>query len=62
MGSNTLTELRKIKVFDFGLGEEKYKENFSNRSLSLHRYVKHNSVLGRFLLIVMKIVFFRKKF
>ena len=52
----------KIKVFDFGLGEEKYKENFSNRSLSLHRYVKHNSVLGRFLLIVMKIVFFRKKF
>ena len=33
----------KIKYFDFGLGDEKYKENFSNISIPLHRYIKHRS-------------------
>ena len=52
---------RKIKIFDFGLGDEKYKENFSNNSISLHRYTKNKSLMGKLLLFVMKIVFFNKK-
>ncbi len=51
----------KLKIFDFGLGEEKYKENFSNHFLPLHRLISHNSYLGRFLLVGIKIIFFNKK-
>ena len=51
----------KIKIFDFGLGEEKYKRNFSNHSLSLHRFIEYKSLLGKFLFLGMKIIFFNKK-
>lgn len=52
----------KIEYFDFGLGDEKYKENFSNNLIPVHRYITHKSFLGRILLFVMKIIFFDKKF
>ena len=29
---------KRIKVFDFGLGAEKYKKHFSNSNLDLFRY------------------------
>ncbi len=50
----------KVKIFDFGLGDEKYKENFSNQSLALYRFTKHKSFLGKILLIVIKTIFFYK--
>ena len=51
----------KIKIFDFGLGDEKYKENFSNYSLPLYRFAQGKSLLGKFLLLGIKIIFFNKK-
>ena len=52
----------KIQYFDFGLGDEKYKENFSNKLITIHRYITYKSLLGKILFYVMKIVFFKKKF
>ncbi len=52
----------KIKYFDFGLGDEKYKENFSNISMPLHRYLTHRSFLGKIFILLLKIIFFKKKF
>ena len=52
----------KVKIFDFGLGDEKYKENFSNQSLTLYRFTKHKSFLGKILLIGIKTIFFYKIF
>ena len=51
-----------IEYFDFGLGDEKYKENFSNKLIPLHRYITYKSFLGRMLVFLMKIIFFKKKF
>ena len=51
-----------IKYFDFGLGDEKYKENFSNYSFHIHRYIEHKNFLGKLLISILKIVFFKKKF
>ena len=35
-----------ISKFDFGLGSEKYKKYFSNKEISLHRYVKFYTLKG----------------
>ncbi len=35
-----------IKKFDFGLGSEKYKKYFSNKEISLHRYIYSCSFKG----------------
>lgn len=51
-----------IEYFDFGLGDEKYKENFSNKLIPLHRYITYKSLLGKILIFITKIVFFKKKF
>lgn len=48
-----------IKKFDFGLGSEKYKKDFSNKEISLHRYIKFYTLKGSlayfFMLIFLKI-------
>lgn len=36
----------KIAKFDFGLGNEKYKKYFSNKEISLHRYLNFFSLRG----------------
>ena len=51
---------KKIKIFDFGLGEEKYKKHFSNKDISLHKYLKYQSLKGLCLYILLKIFFFKK--
>ena len=49
----------KIKRFDFGLGNERYKKYFSNKEVSLHRYIRSCSLKGSvayfFLIILLKI-------
>lgn len=50
-----------IKKFDFGLGEENYKRPFSNEVVSLHRYIKHNTLKGKILyLMISVLLIFRK--
>ena len=48
-----------IKKFDFGLGSEKYKKYFSNKEISLHRYIYSCSFKGSvahiLLIILLKI-------
>ena len=51
---------RKIKVFDFGLGAEKYKKYFSNSSTILHRYIDFKNFKGFFLFIFLRIIFYFK--
>ena len=52
--------LKKVKVFDFGLGDEKYKKYFSNYSISLHRYYYYKNLKGYFLFVLLKMIFFLK--
>ena len=49
-----------IKIFDFGLGEEKYKKHFSNYSLNIHKYIHHRNLKGYFLSLILKLLFFYK--
>ena len=49
-----------IKIFDFGLGEEKYKKHFSNYSLNIHKYIYHRNFKGYFLSLILKLLFFYK--
>lgn len=48
-----------ISKFDFGLGNEKYKKYFSNKEISLHRYIKFYTLKGSFayffILIILKV-------
>lgn len=50
-----------ISKFDFGLGSEKYKKYFSNKQISLHRYLKSLSFKGSLLYGVILIIFKIKK-
>ena len=50
-----------ITKFDFGLGSEKYKKYFSNREISLHRYLKSFSFKGSIVYFLMLIIFRIKK-
>ena len=47
-----------IKIFDFGLGAEKYKKHFSNSSLGLFRYYYFKNIKGFMLFILLKIISF----
>lgn len=53
---------KKIKTFDFGLGEEHYKKYFSNFSISLFRYFDYINSKGFIFYIILKIYFFKKNF
>jgi len=48
----------KIKVFDFGLGEEKYKKYWSNRTEALFRYFYTRNLKGIITLRIIKIYLF----
>jgi len=52
----------KIKVFDFGLGEENYKKYWSNRAESLFRYFYTKNLKGLITLRIIKIYLFIKNF
>ena len=39
---------KKINIFDFGLGNERYKKDFSNTNISLHRYLNYRTLRGYF--------------
>ena len=45
---------KKIKTFDFGLGEESYKEKWSNQSVDIYDYIKLNRLNGIFFYIFLK--------
>ena len=47
---------KNFKIFDFGLGAEKYKKYFSNSSLDLFRYFYFNSFKGFILYLFLKVV------
>jgi len=53
---------KKIKVFDFGLGEENYKKYWSNRTESLFRYFYTKNLKGLITLKIIKIYVFIKNF
>ena len=50
-----------IEKFDFGLGAEKYKKYFSNKEVSLHRYIKGYSKKGLIFYPFLKLYFNLKK-
>lgn len=47
---------KRIKVFDFGLGEEKYKKHFSNSNSNLFRHCDFKSFKGLIFYIILKTV------
>ena len=50
-----------INKFDFGLGSEKYKKYFSNKEISLHRYLKSFSFKGSIAYFLILIILRIKK-
>ena len=46
---------KRIKVFDFGLGAEKYKKHFSNSNLDLFRYCYFKVFKGLIFYIILKL-------
>ena len=50
-----------ISKFDFGLGSEKYKKYFSNKEISLHRYLEAFSLKGSIIYFLMLLIFKIKK-
>ena len=46
---------KKIKYFDFALGEEEYKKSWSNKTESLYNFIKLNTFNGLFFYSIMKI-------
>ena len=50
-----------INKFDFGLGSEKYKKYFSNKEISLHRYLKSFSFKGSIAYFLILIILRFKK-
>jgi len=52
--------IKKIKFFDFGLGEEGYKRHFSNVHTFVQKYLFYNSLKGKIIYFILKfIIFFR---
>mgnify|MGYP001418404268 CR=1 FL=1 len=37
---------KKLKFFDFGLGEESYKKNWSNKTVNIYNHIKLNRLKG----------------
>ena len=50
-----------ISKFDFGLGSEKYKKYFSNKEISLYRYLKALTLTGSLIFFLMVVEFKIKK-
>ena len=53
---------KKIKIFDFGLGEENYKKYWSNRTETLFRHFYSKNIKGLVALKIIKIYLFIKNF
>ena len=47
---------QRIRIFDFGLGAERYKKHFSNLNLDLFRYCYFKSFKGLILYIILKTI------
>lgn len=54
------SHLNNYKFFDFGLGEEKYKKYWSNKTISLYRYIDYNSPKGFLVKVFLKSFFLLK--
>lgn len=52
----------KVKIFDFGFGEENYKKYWSNRSENLFRYMYNKNFKGLVILQIIKVYLFIKNF
>ena len=46
---------KRIKIFDFGLGEELYKSKWSNKKKNIYNYIKLKNLKGIFFYIILKI-------
>ena len=53
---------KKIKIFDFGLGDEEYKKKWTNTSESIYNYVKLKKLKGIFLYIIIQAKHFIKRY
>jgi len=45
---------RKLKYFDFGLGEEFYKRNWSNKTTNIYNHIRLNRLKGLFFYMILK--------
>ena len=46
---------KRLKFFDFGLGEELYKKKWSNKKVSIYNYIKINKIKGIFIYTILKV-------
>lgn len=53
---------KKLKIFDFTLGEEDYKKSWSNSEFILYNYIYLNNIKGFFLFSLIKFKLFLKSF
>jgi CelD/BcsL family acetyltransferase involved in cellulose biosynthesis len=53
---------KKVNIFDFTLGDEKYKSNWSNESLKIFNYCKLIKFKAFYYFIFLKTYFFLRKF
>jgi CelD/BcsL family acetyltransferase involved in cellulose biosynthesis len=54
------SSINKIKIFDFGLGEESYKKYWSNNTTELFRYIYFKTTKGLIIYVLIKIFLFCK--
>ena len=45
---------KKLQFFDFGLGEETYKKNWSNQKSNIYNHISLKSLKGIFYYIILK--------
>lgn len=45
---------KKLKFFDFGLGEESYKKNWSNKTVNIYNHIRLNRLKGIFFYIMLR--------
>ena len=45
---------KKLKFFDFGLGEESYKKNWSNKTVNIYNHIKLNRLKGIFFYMMLQ--------
>ena len=46
---------KKIKFFDFGLGEEFYKKKWSNKTVNIYNHIRLNKLKGVFFYIILQV-------
>jgi len=46
---------KKIKFFDFGLGEEFYKKNWSNKNINIYNHIRLKKIKGIFFFMLLKL-------